>query len=81
MSTMFSSPVSIRLSFGTSRVEPLRPTSDGPMKPTSTRLTRVTLGVNTVSIGDGKCQFRPGCVVLIHSPKRSTTPCSSGCTR
>ena len=82
MSTMFSSPVSIRLSLPTSRAAPPRPISAAERKPTSTRLEWVTLGRNTVSIGAGICQWRPGWVVgLTHWPKRTTTPCSSGSTR
>jgi len=49
-------------------------------KPTSVALSRSTLGVRTVSMGYGKCQFRPGGVVATHWPKRRTTPCWSGCT-
>jgi len=57
---MFSSPVSIRLSFWTSRSEVVPPMSPAERKPISTRLERVTLGVKTVSIGEGRCQLRPG---------------------
>ena len=51
-STIFSSPVSIRLSSGTSRtvVPPLRTSSTARM-PMSILLTRSALGVSTFSIG------------------------------
>ena len=50
-STMFSSPVSIRLSRGTSRVAPApRPVSISRV-PMSILLTRSALGVSAVSIG------------------------------
>ena len=49
-STMFSSPVSIRLSSGTSRVAERRPSSTWRM-PMSILLTRSALGVSTLSIG------------------------------
>ena len=49
---MFSSPVSIKLSSGTSRGSALvRRMSSATRMPMSMRLTRVTLGVSTVSTG------------------------------
>ena len=50
-STMFSSPVSIKLSSATSRMEAPRRGSSPVRMPMSMRLTRVTCGVSTVSIG------------------------------
>ena len=50
-STMFSSPVSIRLSSGTSRMVVPRRRSSTSRMPISMRLTRVTFGVSTVSTG------------------------------
>ena len=53
-STMFSSPVSIRLSSGTSRVE-VRPLMSLSVRmPMSILLTRSAFGVSTVSIGYGR---------------------------
>ena len=54
MSTMFSSPVSIRLSSAMSRTGTPRVVSPTLRRPTSMRLTRVTLGVSTDSIGPGR---------------------------
>ena len=54
MSTIFSSPVSIKLSSGTSPIPEDLPESLAPLNPTSILLTFVTLGFNTRSIGNGK---------------------------
>ena len=53
MSTIFSSPVSIKLSSGTFPTPDDLPLSLAGLKPTSTRLTFVTLGVSTLSNGVG----------------------------
>src|SRR3546814_5774136 len=60
MSMMFCSPVSSRLSSAISRraVRELSPPL--PWKPMSICCTEVTLGVSAVSIGQGRCQLRPG---------------------
>ena len=52
-STIFSSPVSIRLSSGTSRTVLPRRRSSTMRMPISMRFTRVTFGRSTVSIGYG----------------------------
>ena len=54
MSTMFSSPVNIKLSSGTFPTLETLPVSLVDLKPTSIRLTFVTLGVSALSIGRGK---------------------------
>ena len=51
---MFSSPVSIRLSTGTSRLALVRPAAEVSMKPMLTWFSRVTFGVSTFWIGDGQ---------------------------
>jgi hypothetical protein len=51
---MFSSPVSIRLSSGTSRVVVPRRASSTRRMPTWIGCTTVTFGVSTVSIGYGR---------------------------
>ena len=51
---MFSSPVNIKLSSGTLPTPEDLPVSLAGLKPTSTLLTFVTLGVNTLSNGVGK---------------------------
>ena len=53
-STMFSSPVSIRLSSGTSRMVVPRRRSSTSRMPMSILLTRSAFGVSTVSIGYGR---------------------------
>ena len=52
---MFSSPVNIKLSWGTSATPPPeeKPLSLSDLKPISILLTLVTLGVSTVSTGKG----------------------------
>ena len=54
MSTIFSSPVNIKLSSGTFPTPEDLPLSLAGLKPTSTRFTFVTLGVKTLSKGVGK---------------------------
>ena len=54
MSTIFSSPVNIKLSSGTLPTPEDLPLSLAGLKPTSTRLTFVTFGVKTLSKGVGK---------------------------
>jgi len=49
--TIFSSPVSIKLSSETSSMPEVLPVSLAALKPTSTLFTFVTLGVRTVSTG------------------------------
>ncbi len=51
MFTIFSSPVSIKLSSETSAMAEVLPVSLAALKPTSTLFTFVTLGVRTVSTG------------------------------
>ena len=83
-STIFSSPVSIRLSSGTSRtaLEASRPSkAEEPRMPISMRLTRVTFGSSTCSIGYGQRKFRPGGSWRTYFPNLSTMPSSSGFTR
>jgi hypothetical protein len=53
-STMFSSPVSIRLSSGTSRIVVPRRRSSTTRMPMSILLTRKAFGVSAVSMGYGK---------------------------
>jgi hypothetical protein len=81
MSMMFWSPVSIRLSCSTSRRAERALSLPAATKPMSICCTEVTLGVSAVSMGQGRCQLRPGWVVSTHWPKRSTTPCSLVWTR
>ena len=51
---MFSSPVNIKLSSGTSATTPdVKPVSLSDLKPISILLTFVTFGVNTLSTGKG----------------------------
>ena len=55
MFTIFSSPVSIKLSWGTSATPPdeEKPLSLSDLKPISILFTFVTFGVNTLSTGNG----------------------------
>jgi hypothetical protein len=64
-STMFSSPVSIRLSSGTSRIVVRR--SSTSRMPISMRLTRVTLGVRPMGYG----LVKPGVRAIICSTSNS----------
>ena len=54
MFTIFSSPVNIKLSSGTSATTPdVKPVSLSDLKPISILLTFVTFGVKTLSTGKG----------------------------
>ena len=76
---MFSSPVSISASSGTSRY--CAPGGGFTVrKPTSTRRAAATSGVSTRSIGQGSRQCRPGSVISVTLPNRRTTPFSAAPT-